>query len=182
MTVTMLFAIYSAPILEIKYVTTGDVKSEGESSDTLQKAQALLEEGRLDYCLSTLKQYWLTNPSDSAAILLFSRLMSQLDNAQLAESLSRLADLVKRQDWDDPMGELSGRQVFETAYQLIDLRLYDLAVMLMMRCLDEAPNDPTLNYELGFALMALGKYDEAINHFDTAARDNQDFDTVLNLA
>ncbi len=147
------------------------------------KARALLEEGRLDNCLGVLKEHWLKKPGDSATILLFSQLLKQMQKNELAESLAVLADSVKREDsWDERRGELWARQVFETGYQLIDIRLYDLAVMLMRRCLDESPDDPTLNYELGFALMSLGRYEDAIKHFDTVAQEHEDFDTVLNLA
>src|SRR5580704_7795234 len=53
--------------------------------------------------------------------------------------------------------------------------------MLLNRLAKLAPGEPTVNYELGFALMSMKRFEQAIPHLEeTLAKDN-DFDTLLNL-
>jgi tetratricopeptide (TPR) repeat protein len=74
-----------------------------------------------------------------------------------------------------------GKEFFEAGYSLMDARQPELAAMLLNRAVRTAPQDPTANYELGFALMSMKRFGEAIPHLEQALQDEKDFDTLLNL-
>ena len=74
-----------------------------------------------------------------------------------------------------------GKELFEAGYSLIDARQHELAAMLLNRAARIAPQDPTVHYELGFALMSLKHFEEALPHLELALNGGVDFDTLLNL-
>jgi tetratricopeptide (TPR) repeat protein len=62
------------------------------------------------------------------------------------------------------------------------VRQFELAAMLLSQCDALRPDDPVVNYELGFALMTLARFDAAVKHFEKALSISPDFDTTLNLS
>lgn len=140
----------------------------------LEQARKLLERNEHEQCFFLLKDHWLNNPDDLETIRLFAQVLSALGRAELAEKLLQLA--ADEQAFGD------AQNLFEAGYQLIDSRQHDLAAMLLQRCIALAPNEPTVNYELGFTLLSLKRYAEAIPYFTCALKAADDFDTRLNLA
>ena len=76
---------------------------------------------------------------------------------------------------------LGGKELFEAGYGLIDAHQPELAAMLLNRAARIAPEEPTVNYELGFALMSMKRFEQAIPHLEQALEQAGDFDTLLNL-
>ncbi len=74
-----------------------------------------------------------------------------------------------------------GKEFFEAGFSLIDARQHELAAMLLNRAARIAPQEPTVNYELGFALMSMKRFEQAIPHLEQALDQGADFDTLLNL-
>ncbi len=75
----------------------------------------------------------------------------------------------------------AGKEFFDAGYSLIDARQHELAAMLLNRAAHIAPQEPIVNYELGFALMSMKRFDQAIPHLEQALEQAADFDTLLNL-
>lgn len=162
-------------------------KSSGDLHELLA-AQKLLDDGRLEESLAAVKAYWLKNPDDAKAALMLARVMNEAGRADLYEKLARLAESLAAASAKTAGSEQlsSDRELttdlFESGHGLIDVRQHDLAAMLLERCRQVHPSEPTINYELGFSLMSLGRFHEATKYFETAAKKEKDFDTSLNLA
>lgn len=147
-----------------------------ENLSALEQAQKLLSEGQLEECLQIVKSHWLENPRDSQACALLARVMNEAGHGDLAEKLERLSGILHADN------KTAATELFESSHALIDIRQHDLASMLLKRCLTEHPEEPVINYELGFSLMSLGKFAEALKCFEKASERESDFDTTLNLA
>lgn len=166
-----------------------------QPDELLERAAALVEEGRYDTCLPLLRQRWLERHDDTGAISLMARLMRETKYEEAAAALEALAAILATDeaaaalDAADAAEKLreNAEQVFEAAYHLVSTRQYELASMLLRHCADAAPEDPTVRYELGFSLMNLQDYDQAIRQLEAARRlfrsadGSDDFDSVLNL-
>ncbi|MBI4533516.1 MAG: hypothetical protein HY711_06175 [Candidatus Melainabacteria bacterium] len=125
--------------------------------------------------LTCLKERWLKNPEDTQAIRHFLELLQASGKKGLAVHIHRICQ--------DPQSFYKNPQTLaEVGFQLIDNRHYDIAAMLLKQCLSLVPDEPFVNYELGFALMLLRKVQEAIPYFEYALVKVDDFDTRLNLA
>lgn len=137
----------------------------------LQRAEQFLNGKDYDQALSVLRTYWLKNPFDVDCVRLLSRVMKALGKADLAANLYTLSEseTALREDLAN---------LCEAGCNLIDARELQLAVMLLDRCYNHVPDDPTLAYEYGFALMSLNRFGEAIPLFE---RCSEDFETALNL-
>ncbi len=149
-----------------------DNQSDNEANNSpgvLEQAKQLLADGKIEESLAMVKGYWLENPEDSEAAELFSQLMKENGRSELSKRLSSLAGV----------GE--GKELFEAGYSLIDARQHELAAMLLNRAVRIAPHEPTVNYELGFALMSMIRFEQAIPHLEQALDKGADFDTLLNL-
>lgn len=144
----------------------------------IEKAGALLDDGKFDLCLSTMKSIWLNAPENDEIISLFSRYAKALNQNDLAVALERLADKVKSSNGIDE----SPQEVFEAAYHLVGERYFDIGRNLLQKCLDKFPANNTVRYELAFAQMSLGQFQEAILNFEQVVKLEEDFDTVLNLS
>jgi tetratricopeptide (TPR) repeat protein len=118
--------------------------------------------------------------------------MQESGRSELSQRLSRLAKRLSESDLDD--GQPSGvpnqpgkieteraQELFEAGFSLIDVRQHELAAMLLNRCASIVPDEPIVNYELGFALMASKQFEQAANYFERSVQNSQDFDTYLNL-
>jgi tetratricopeptide (TPR) repeat protein len=160
---------------------------------SLMAAQKLLDDGQLEACLLSVKEYWLKHPEDAEAAALLGRVMNEAGRINLSEKLERLSKTLHCEQnktsatstsaSNEPVeGSDLAHDLFETSHALIDVRLHDLAVMLLERCIKYHPNEPVINYELGFSLMSLGKFHQATKHFEKAGEKEKDFDTTLNLA
>lgn len=145
------------------------------SGSPLDEALRLLEAGEHEACLNHIRDHWLANPGDAKAATILCRLFTEAGALELALSLEKLVEEPDAVSCDP-------NKLFEAGYHLIDHRQFELAAMLLKRCLTVEPDDPTLNYELGYALMSLGRYREAIPLFKRAAAKADDFDVRLNLA
>lgn len=158
-------------------------KPQNAKTKELDNARALLEEGRLDASIRSLRSFWLMNPTSVEAVDLLANIMESANREEAAKALSRLKTALEGATADENNRlEKHPEASFEAGYHLIDTREYELAVMLLRTCLLSAPTDSTLNYELGFALMSLSKYEEAIERFIAAGKTQDDFDTTLNLS
>ncbi len=163
-------------------------------ADSLTKAEKLITEGMLEESDRVLQDCWLAHPEDLDVIALYARLMKESGRTQVSDKLDELLKL-KRGLNDDRALDVQRAQelvaeesksvalaLFDCAYSLIDIRHFKLAVMLLEGCNRMQPNDPTVRYELGFSLMALGQIADAVPHFLNAYQEGQDFDTTLNLS
>lgn len=150
--------------------------------EELKRASVLLEEGRHEKCLEVLRAYWLEHPRDGEAVELISKLMSDADQSELAKSLEKVIESRKSPDDSELELEKVAEKVFEAGYKLIDIREFELAEMLLKIASSCAPDDPTVHYELGFAMMSQAKYSLAARHFELVRKIEEDFDTVLNLS
>ncbi len=141
----------------------------------LEAARRLLEQRDHERCFLSVKEHWLANPDDRDAVRLLAELMTEVGKKDFAEKLARLcaSDTSLK---DDAQG------LFEVGFQFIDERQPELAAMLLERCARLAPDEPAVSYELGFALMSMKRYKEAITYFNRALARCDDFDTRLNLA
>lgn len=160
-------------------MTDTEQKSTGES---LEKARKLLAEGRLDNCLAVVKPLWLAQPDDTEIISMMVDLLQQAEEFEACQALTTLLAKMKGNGEAPSQLDACAREVFEAGYRLIDVRQYELAAMLLAICAREAPDDPTVHYELGFTLMSLSRYEEAAEHFERVRSIEEDFDTVLNLS
>lgn len=158
-------------------------QSQHADETDLGRARALLGEGQLDQSLIALTNFWLKHPENPDATGLCADILKAANREIGAEALRRLAETLSEKDnGENGILERNPDVTFEAGYHLIDARAYELAVMLLQHCLASAPNDSTLNYELGFALMSTGNYEEALKRFDVARKSQDDFDTTLNMA
>lgn len=145
------------------------------TESSLATAKKLLAACEHEQCFWTIKDYWLQNPEDKQAPVLMSELMRTVGKTELAESLSNLTDSTGTKD-------NLARHLFDAGFRFIDERQPELAALLLANCIKLAPDEPTANYELGFALLSLKRYADAIPHLELALRDTDDFDSRLNLA
>jgi Flp pilus assembly protein TadD len=148
-------------------------------AEALTNARTLLAEGRIEQSLSVLKSHWLENPSDAQAVDLFADVVAEAGRAEPSSKLKALSHLLSETPPDER--KLTSA-FFEAGFGLIDLRQFELAIMLLLRCYKDFPDDPVINYEIGFCLMSLARWDEAIAYFMRAKKNANDFDTNLNLA
>jgi len=144
-----------------------------KSTEGLAEAERCFQEKKYDTCFLHLKSYWLENFNDVQAVQLFSQLMQALEHKDLSQSFAKLC--TDTGVTDDP------KLLFETGYRLIDTRQYELATLLLKRCTEIVPDDPALNYELGFVLMLQKKFSEAIPFLEKSFAHEMTFDTALNL-
>lgn len=145
----------------------------------IEKASALLDDGKFDLCLSTMKSIWLNAGENSELISLFSRYAKTLNQNNLAQALERLSEKVKN---SNTAIDENPQEVFEAAYHLVGERYFDIGRNLLQKCLDKFPANNTVRYELAFAQMSLGQFKEAIENFEHVLKLEEDFDTVLNLS
>lgn len=179
----------------------------GNDDSALARARALLEEGQLDAALSALREHWLKHPADSEAAMLLSKLMSEAGKPDLSTKLQKLSESLSGGSEGASSSTSSSssqssspnsaavpkaasggsaspppQDLFEAGFGLIDVRQHELAAMLLKQCASMVPEEPVVNYELGFSLMSLGRFMQAIPYFERAQRAHEDFDTCLNLA
>lgn len=153
--------------------TVPDWREDEPGPAALAEAARLMQAGEHEAAFHLIKSHWLANPDATEAPSMLAQLMGKVGLTALQTDLENLAS-------KDCLGEPG--KLFQVSFRLIDQRQYELAVMLLERCLALAPDEPTVSYELGFALMSLGRYERAIPHFERAARAFDDFDSHLNLA
>lgn len=144
----------------------------------IEKAGALLDEGKYDHCLSLMKRAWLADPENAQIISLFSRYAKNLKQEELSTSLDHLLEVRKA----GSKFEEYPQELFEAAYHLVGQRHFEIGRILLERCLLKVPANNTVRYELAFAQMSLGDYTNAISNFEQVCKIEEDFDTVLNLS
>lgn len=145
------------------------------STDALKDAQTLLESGDTIASFDRVRKYWLSNPEDMQAVKLLAQIVGKSGRAALAEQLAKLSDTPQAMSGDPQI-------LFDTAYQLIEARQFHLAAMLLERAIQICPDQPSIHYELGFALMSVKQYSEAVKQFEKVVSLEEDFDSHLNLA
>jgi Flp pilus assembly protein TadD len=162
----------------------------------LNQAKELLAKGEIEKCLALVRNYWLENPDDTEAVTLMSQIMRERGRSDLAKRLSKLSESLplvpklplsmatngtaKNEIKKNEM-IAGGRELFEAGYSLIEARQHELAAMLLNRVAKLAPGESTVNYELGFALMSMKRFEQAIPYLEEALSKDNDFDTLLNL-
>jgi tetratricopeptide (TPR) repeat protein len=150
-----------------------------DSESSLEAARKLFADGSPEKSVALIKTYWLQNPNDGKAPLLLAEILKDAGKGELSKCLATLAEKMSNQDGGKTPG---AQELFEAGFALIDIRQYELAAMLLNRSAKLIPGEPTIHYELGFALMSLKRFAEATPHFELVAAKAADFDTLLNLA
>lgn len=150
-----------------------EVKGAAERS-LLEQARALMHDSDSSGAFVLVREHWLANPGDLAAVRLLSEILMRSGRKDLFELLDRLSK-------NEYTLENDSHTLFETAYKFIDSREPELAVMLLTRCVNLHPEERMIRYELGFALMQMRRFLEAVPHFEYLAGIEEDFDTWLNL-
>lgn len=171
---------------------------DAENRDVLSQARKLLAEGQVEKCLDMVRHYWLENPDDAEAVSFMSEVMKDRGRSELSKRLAKLSEHLplpiesplRESTAHNPAVDLhkpddatlvSGKQLFEAGYSLIEARQHELAAMLLNRASKLVPGEPTVNYELGFALMSMRRFEQAIPYLEEALDKDVDFDTLLNL-
>jgi len=182
--------------------TVPEATTEGEqanSDDELSTARHLIADGMYEGAERLLSQLWLKDRDNLEIISTYMILMKECGRSEQAAKIKKLLQLlagVSPDGRDQDTGESGDGfdqdeideekrlpyAYFEAGFSLIDARQFELAIMLLNTCNELQPNDPIVNYELGFALMSLSRFKEAILHFEDALKITADFDTVLNLS
>jgi tetratricopeptide (TPR) repeat protein len=148
-----------------------------EDDSELAQARRLLDNGQLEQCRTIIARYWLQNPYEQGAVTLFSDLTKALGREEVALKLDNFAAKLD--------GSLSPykhhQEIFEAGYALVEICQHELAAMLLKELQRELPDDPLVNYELGFSLMSLKRFKEARKYFALAVNAKEDFDAMLNL-
>jgi len=163
-----------------------------ETPLTLKEIRDLLSEGQTEKSVALLKRYWLEHPDDADAADLFSNLMKDSGRSELSDRLSKLAKRLSSEAESEEVASeggqesqakesLNAQELFEAGFSLIDARHHELAAMLLNKCATLVPEEPVVNYELGFALMSSKRFDQAAGYFERAIEKFADFDTYLNL-
>lgn len=148
-----------------------------EELSELEQARQLLEQGLIEQCRAKTAAYWLKNPYDPDAVALFTELVREAGREEPAKKLEKLAA-----KFVNPVTPYKHHQeIFEAGYALVEICQHELAAMLLKELQRELPEDPLVNYELGFSLMSLKKFKEARRYFALAANAREDFDALLNL-
>ncbi len=148
-----------------------------EELSELAQARLLLEQGMIEQCREKTAAYWLHNPYDHEAVALFAELVREAGREEIARKLDNLAAKLV-----NPVTPYKHHQeIFEAGYALVEICQHELAAMLLKELQRELPEDPLVNYELGFSLMSLKKFKEARRYFALAANAREDFDALLNL-
>jgi tetratricopeptide (TPR) repeat protein len=145
----------------------------------LTQARQLLDQGLYEKARDKVTEHWLNNPFDVDAVELFGDILRQTGRSEAAEKLDALLQKLSQSPGVPPYKH--HQQLFEASYALVDCRQYCLAAMLLKEMARDLPDDPEVNYELGFSLLSLKRPEEAIKHFSIAARNKEDFDACLNL-
>jgi Flp pilus assembly protein TadD len=152
---------------------TETVSQKDSPESKLEKARQLLADGMFEKALQELTPRWLEAPDSEQAIELYAQLMHESGRTEQANRVRNLLKVTPDQ---------KALALFEAGFSLIDARQFELATMLLGKCDALSPDDPVVNYELGFALMTLARFDAAIKHFEKALAIASDFDTTLNLS
>jgi tetratricopeptide (TPR) repeat protein len=145
-----------------------------DNGNLLEQARQLF--ARQDFSASFLltRQHWLNCPDDLEAVQLLSEIIRKNGNQDLYKHLKILAQ-------SEQELRHNVQSMFEAGYHFIDEREPELAAMLLSRCARLEPRQREIHYELGFALMQLRRFQEAIIEFESLLQDYDDFDTRLNL-
>lgn len=147
------------------------------SQSPISEAKQLFETGEYEKCRDLLTTLWLENPFDQPAIELYATLMWEVGQKESAKRIEALAKALK-----EPVPPYKHHQhLFEVGYALVDMRQYRLATRILSELVKEVPNDPLINYELGFSLMCMKDFENAIKYFEKFLEQGGDFDVVLNL-
>lgn len=143
--------------------------------DALKHAEQLAAGGDTVASFDKVRTFWLTHPNDARAPRVLAAIVKKSGRDQLADQLTRLSDSSDLLE-DDP------QKFFDAGYELINERQFQLAAMLLERAVRLCPDEPVIRYELGFALMAIKRFADAIPHFEHTLQLAEDFDTHLNLS
>lgn len=152
------------------------------AENPLEHARKLLADGETEAGLAAVKAYWLQNPDDAEAAILFSQAMQEAGRSDLASRLKSLAKRMPEMPTMSNQQDAGQQELFDAGYGLIEARQPELAAMLLQRSAQLIPEEPLVNYELGFALMSSRRFEQAIPYFEHAIRLSEDFDSYLNLA
>jgi Flp pilus assembly protein TadD len=137
----------------------------------IAEARMALTEGQFEIAAIRANVLWLENVDDEDLVELYADILQQSGRPEPANKVRNLLD-----NNDQALA------LFEAGFALIDVRQYDLAAMLLTECDKLTPDDPGVNYELGFAMMALGGFAQAIGYFEKAMKIQPEFDSALNLS
>jgi tetratricopeptide (TPR) repeat protein len=145
------------------------------SHDALKDAEELLRKGDTTASFDKVRNHWLAHPDDMQAAQLLSRIVEKSGRTELSTILAALSQSPQKLETDPQL-------LFDTGYLMIEERQFHLAAMLLARAVAACPDQPAIHYELGFALMSVKRYDDAIMHFEKVVTLDEDFDSHLNLA
>lgn len=145
----------------------------------LYQARQLLAQGMYEKARDKVTEHWLKNPFDVRAVEIYRDIVRETSLEGAAKSFDALLDKLISSPGVPPYKHV--KELFDASYALVDSRQYVLAAMLLKEMVHDKPDDPEINYELGFTLMSLKRPEEAIKYLSVAARKKDDFDAYLNL-
>lgn len=152
-----------------------DTEAEAQAAEPMARATSLLAAGERGRALALTRHHWLKNPDDAEPAKLLAELMKTEGHQELSEHLLRLAESGSAKSKDV-------QNLFEAGYKFIDAREPHLAAMLLERASELRPDEAVIAYELGFALMSVRRFADAIAYLEKASGETADFDTWLNLS
>jgi Flp pilus assembly protein TadD len=159
-----------------------DSNKDDNPETPLEHARKLLADGEVEAGLAAIKAFWLQNPDDAEAAALFAQAMQEAGRSDLANRLKSLSKRMPEMPKMNDQPDAGQQELFDAGYGLIEARQPELAAMLLQRSAQLVPEEPLVNYELGFALMSSRRFEQAIPYFENSLRLNEDFDSYLNLA
>lgn len=159
---------------EGELMSEDSTQAEEKNGSLLQQARDLFDKADLAGSFLLSKEHWLSYPDDVCAVQLLSEIMRKNGKKELFKQLKLLGQSQEHL--------LTNAQcLFEAGYQFIEEREPELAIMLLERCAKLTPQQPVVRYELGFALMQVRRFEDAIEEFEALLDHYYDFDTRLNL-
>lgn len=136
----------------------------GEAGFFLERGEALEQLGRLDEAMSEYKRAVRADPGLAEAHIALGhhyRRKNLLSKA--AEEFRTAASLFP-----------SYESCFSLGHILVDLGLHQEAIAAFQQCLATAPGDPTVTYEIAYALYSAGDHQAALEHLQPLLAANSD--------
>lgn len=140
-------------------------------SEWVAHARAHFEHGSLREALAALESAFLIDATNVGALALAAEVERAVGNDDLAESFLYLSEN------PDDVDEL-----FELGYVFIDMEVYTLAAAFLSSANDLDPEHREVTYELAWALMKIGAFEEAIPFFERSLETDPDYRTLDCLA
>ena len=128
--------------------------------ETYRRAQEFIVRGDVRRCFSTLLDVLRENPFHGKALAAAARTAGLLGDAEGSSIFKKLHEAPE-----------NPQNLYAAGYFLVSMGRADIGRSFLKACLDRAPGNAAVRYELGYALFLLHEYDEAAGHLAAAAED-----------